>query len=86
MKYTGDNDVNARREATRRFVLEGQDGLGIRELELDVYTAAQERIFDGDKTGGGSERQSTVQGDGFANPRGFRDRADRVADRSRSFI
>jgi len=83
MKWRGDDAI--RSEATKRFVLEGQDGLGIRSgADLDEFKAAQRRLPDGAPAGNEGDGV-TGQGDGRANPRRFADRARSVSGRARSF-
>jgi hypothetical protein len=84
MKWRGDDA--ARSEASKRFVLEGQDGLGIRvEPDVGQLDAEAAGVFDGDVAGDQGDGV-TGQGDGRANPRRFADRARDVSGRARDFV
>jgi hypothetical protein len=84
MKWRGDDA--ARSEASKRFVLEGQDGLGIRgEPDLVQFDTEAASILDGDVAGDQGDG-ITGQGDGRANPRRFADRARDVSGRARDFV
>lgn len=84
MKWRGDDAI--RPEATRRFILESQAGLGILgEPNTFAVKAAAGRVFDSD---GQSDQGDGLsgQGDGRADPRRFADRARGVSGRVRSFV
>jgi hypothetical protein len=84
MKWRGDDA--ARSEASKRFVLEGQDGLGIRgEPDVSQIDAEAASVLDGDVAGDQGDGV-TGQGDGRANPRRFADRARDVSGRARDFV
>lgn len=83
MKWRGDDAI--RPEATKRFVLEGQDGLGIRgDADFDQFDAEAQSVLEGDAAGNEGDGV-TGQGDGRANPRSFADRARSVSGRARVF-
>jgi hypothetical protein len=84
MKWRGDDAL--RSDATRRFVLEGQAGLGIRgEPDLDQLDATAASILDGDVAGDEGDGV-TRAGDGRADPRRYADRARAVSGRARDFV
>ena len=84
MKWRGDDA--ARSGATRRFVLESQDGLGVRGVDdLGEHQAAIGRIRDGDVEGDQGDGVAGG-GDGRADPRRYADRARGVSSRTRGFV
>ena len=83
MKWRGDDAI--RSEATKRFVTESQDGLGIRgDADLNQLDAETQSVLEG-ATAGNEGDGVTRQGDGRADPRSFADRARSVSGRARSF-
>lgn len=84
MKWRGDDAV--RPEATRRFILESQAGLGIRGVaDVEQFAAARGRVRRSDVAGDQGDGLPG-QGDGRADPRRFADRARGVSDTVRSYV
>jgi hypothetical protein len=84
MKWKGDDAI--RPEATRRFILESQEGLGIGSgTDVAGLEASQSRLPDGTVAGNQSDGR-TGQGDGRADPGRYGDRARSVSGRARSFV
>lgn len=84
MKYRGSDA--ARSEATRRFILEGQDGLGIgNDPDVVQVKATTGRIFDGGQPGDQGNGVAG-EGDGRANPGRFRNRAGGLAGEGRTYV
>ena len=81
MKWRGDDALRA--DATRRFVLEGQAGLGVgRSADVNQQRATAGRILGGD--GQGDQGDGVAGGgDGRADPRRYADRARDVSGRAR---
>lgn len=84
MKYRGSDAV--RSEATRRFILEGQDGLGLGDLQQPAeFQTAQRRVLEGVAADDGRGGRAG-EGDGRADPGSFRDRAGGLAGESRAYV
>jgi hypothetical protein len=84
MKWRGDDAI--RPEATRRFILESQEGLGIRgNANIDQQQATAERVLGGD---GARDEGDGVAGEGDrrTDPRRFADRARGVSGAVRSYV
>ena len=84
MKWRGDDAL--RSEATRRFILESQEGLGIAGApDVASIEASTESLRDRD---GPSDQSDGVarEGDGRADPRSYGDRARGISSRVRGFI
>ena len=84
MKWRGDDAL--RSDATRRFVLEGQAGLGIRGVpdagQVDATPAGVLDVAEPSDQGDGV----AGAGDGRADPRRYADRARDVSGRARDFV
>lgn len=83
MKFRGSDAV--RSEATKRFILEGQDGLGILDKPLAEFQAERDSLYEGAAADDGRGGRAG-EGDGRADPRGFRDRAGSLAGESRTYV
>ena len=84
MKYRGTEDV--RSTATRRFILEGIKGLGVREVGVDQISATHVRIPNPNETASGGEQQPAGTGDGRNDRGDLPDTGQAMASRSREFI
>lgn len=84
MKWRGSDALRA--EATRKFILEGQEGLGIGSgPDVGQQQAEAARVLGGDGPSNQSNGRSG-QGDGRADPGRYADRARGVAGRARDFV
>jgi hypothetical protein len=81
MKWRGDDAL--RSGATRRFILEGQAGLGIGgEPDFGQFDATAASILNGDAAGDQGDGVAGG-GDGRADPRRYADRARDISSRAR---
>lgn len=83
MKYRGSDAVRA--TATERFILEGQDGLGILDGSLAAFQAERDSLYEGTAADDGRGGRAG-EGDGRADPRRFRDRAGGLAGEGRTYV
>jgi hypothetical protein len=84
MKWRGDDAI--RPEATRRFILESQAGLGIRGgTNVDGLRTARRRVSDGPRPSDQGDGLAG-QGDRRADPRRFADRARGVSSTVRGYV
>jgi len=84
MKYRGTEDV--RSTATRRFILEGIKGLGVREVGNNQHSTARLSVGDANGTASEGEQQPAGTGDGRNDRGDLPDAGQAMASRSREFI